>query len=295
MSFTFAMRIYTCVLDESLHVATEAKSHDLLLPYHTCLHTRMSRQALVQLPSVSIAKATMRHFEEDEEAKIGSKRVYINYSRSRSIEPRDGEGGGGGGGGGGSNNGHGLGMNGLIDLGRIGGGGSVGGSSGGTPRGGGIPAGLIGLDGNGNGAGAASQVIIYIYISFLFCIWFVVLSCGAENTSDVRVFSMSPSFGLFAWRVVLSFIVDINRYHVIDALMVFMFSCAGPRETEVSRLALTLQVTSERLSPYLAASYRPCGDNDFARQCPGMMCIACSAVGIKSSYTGEVFLVIRKL
>lgn len=116
-----------------------------------------SGQALVQLPSVSIAKATMRHFEEDEEAKIGSKRVYINYSRSRSIEPRDGEGGGGGGGGGGSNNGHGLGMNGLIDLGRIGGGGSVGGSSGGTPRGGGIPAGLIGLDGNGNGAGAASQ------------------------------------------------------------------------------------------------------------------------------------------
>lgn len=31
----------------------------------------------------------MRHFEEDEEARIGNKRVYINYSRSRSIEGRD--------------------------------------------------------------------------------------------------------------------------------------------------------------------------------------------------------------
>lgn len=48
-------------------------------------------QALVQLPSVSIAKATMRHFEEDEEARIGNRRVYINYSRSRSIEGRDSE------------------------------------------------------------------------------------------------------------------------------------------------------------------------------------------------------------
>lgn len=48
-------------------------------------------QALVQLPSVSVARATMRHFEEDEEARIGSRRVYINYSHSRSIESREGE------------------------------------------------------------------------------------------------------------------------------------------------------------------------------------------------------------
>lgn len=40
---------------------------------------------------MSVAKATMRHYEEDEEPKIGSKRVYLNYSRSRSIEARDGE------------------------------------------------------------------------------------------------------------------------------------------------------------------------------------------------------------
>lgn len=32
----------------------------------------------------------MRHYEEDEEPKIGAKRVYLNYSRSRSIETRDG-------------------------------------------------------------------------------------------------------------------------------------------------------------------------------------------------------------
>ncbi|CAB1109734.1 unnamed protein product [Ectocarpus sp. CCAP 1310/34] len=50
-----------------------------------------SGQALVQLPSVSVAKATMRHYEEDAEPKIGQKRVYLNYSRSRSIETRDGE------------------------------------------------------------------------------------------------------------------------------------------------------------------------------------------------------------
>lgn len=51
----------------------------------------LTKKALVQLPSVSVAKATMRHYEEDEEPKIGSKRVYLNYSRSRSIEARDGE------------------------------------------------------------------------------------------------------------------------------------------------------------------------------------------------------------
>ena len=33
----------------------------------------------------------MRHYGEDEEAKIGGRRVYINYSRSRSIEGRDGD------------------------------------------------------------------------------------------------------------------------------------------------------------------------------------------------------------
>ncbi len=33
----------------------------------------------------------MRHYDEDEEPKIGSKRVYLNYSRSRSIETRDGD------------------------------------------------------------------------------------------------------------------------------------------------------------------------------------------------------------
>ena len=48
-----------------------------------------SRQALVQLPSVSIAKATMQHFAQDEAARIGNKKVYINFSRSRSIEGRD--------------------------------------------------------------------------------------------------------------------------------------------------------------------------------------------------------------
>ncbi|CAM9911211.1 unnamed protein product, partial [Hapterophycus canaliculatus] len=48
-------------------------------------------KALVQLPSVHVAKATMRHYEEDEEPKIGQKKVYLNYSRSRSIETRDGD------------------------------------------------------------------------------------------------------------------------------------------------------------------------------------------------------------
>lgn len=33
----------------------------------------------------------MRHYDEDEEPKIGSRRIYLNYSRSRSIEARDGE------------------------------------------------------------------------------------------------------------------------------------------------------------------------------------------------------------
>lgn len=33
----------------------------------------------------------MRHYGEDEEAKIAGRRVYLNYSRSRSIEGRDGD------------------------------------------------------------------------------------------------------------------------------------------------------------------------------------------------------------
>lgn len=143
-------------------------------------------QALVQLPSVSIAKATMRHFEEDEEAKIGNKKIYINYSRSKSIEPRDGDstGGGGSGGagaggsagnstaGGSTSNGH---MS-VLDLGRgsVGGldisrGGMVvmgaGGGGAGGARGGGVGLGLGlgqagvlgGVDGNGKG-GSVQQV-----------------------------------------------------------------------------------------------------------------------------------------
>lgn len=45
----------------------------------------------------------MRHFEEDEEPHIGNKKIYINYSRSRSIEPRDGNISGSSGGAGGTN------------------------------------------------------------------------------------------------------------------------------------------------------------------------------------------------
>lgn len=149
---------------------------------HTCY-----TQALVQLPSVSIAKATMRHFEEDEEAKIGNKKIYINYSRSKSIEPREGDSsgaggsggsgaggssGGGSGGGSSSNGGH---MS-VLDLGRGGVGGldmsrggmvmmGAGGGGAGGPRGGGVGLGLGlgqagvlgGVDGNGKG-GSVQQV-----------------------------------------------------------------------------------------------------------------------------------------
>lgn len=64
-------------------------SNDLLTPI-PCPPAPFQK-ALVQLPSISVAKATMRHYDEDEEPKIGSKRVYLNYSRSRSIETRDGD------------------------------------------------------------------------------------------------------------------------------------------------------------------------------------------------------------
>lgn len=35
--------------------------------------------------------ATIRHYEEDEEPRIGSRRVYLTYSRSGSMETRDDE------------------------------------------------------------------------------------------------------------------------------------------------------------------------------------------------------------
>ncbi|CAM9639722.1 unnamed protein product, partial [Choristocarpus tenellus] len=46
--------------------------------------------ALIQLNSVSVAKATFRHFTEDEEPRVGIRRVYVNYSRSQSMEIREG-------------------------------------------------------------------------------------------------------------------------------------------------------------------------------------------------------------
>lgn len=33
----------------------------------------------------------MRHFQEDEDARIANKKIYLNYSRSSSIEVRDGD------------------------------------------------------------------------------------------------------------------------------------------------------------------------------------------------------------
>lgn len=68
----------------------------------------------------------MRHFEEVEEPRIGNKRIYINYSRSKSIEARDG-GDSGGGGGGASSNGP---DNGRSSGGGRGGAGGVGGGDG---------------------------------------------------------------------------------------------------------------------------------------------------------------------
>lgn len=92
----------------------------------------------MQLPSVSVAKATMRHYEEDEEPKIGPKKVYLNYSRSRSIESRDGDSltvnvglgiGGGGPSNGNNGNGNGLELARVINAAR----GMDGGNGGGNP------------------------------------------------------------------------------------------------------------------------------------------------------------------
>ncbi|CAM9442770.1 unnamed protein product [Ectocarpus sp. 13 AM-2016] len=94
-----------------------------------------SGQALVQLPSVSVAKATMRHYEEDAEPKIGQKRVYLNYSRSRSIETRDGE---------------------SLAVGATAGGGNFNSNNGGASNGGGGGGG--GVNGGNNGLDLARAI-----------------------------------------------------------------------------------------------------------------------------------------
>ncbi|CAN0456151.1 unnamed protein product, partial [Ectocarpus sp. 12 AP-2014] len=94
-----------------------------------------SGQALVQLPSVSVAKATMRHYEEDAEPKIGQKRVYLNYSRSRSIETRDGE---------------------SLAVGATAGGGNFNSNNGGASNGGGGGGGIV--NGGNNGLDLARAI-----------------------------------------------------------------------------------------------------------------------------------------